>query len=63
MSGVKSESEEEERLIGSSAFEIGFYFIFKASVEFFFFGVEELEVSAVLSVLETVIWFNLGSKW
>jgi hypothetical protein len=42
-------------LIPGSTFKVFFHFILKASVKFFFFGVEEGEVSAVLGVLETVV--------
>ena len=35
--------------------KIGFKVVFKASVEFLFFRVEELEVSAVLGILKAVI--------
>ena len=43
-----------------NSFEIGFDFVFEASVEFFFFGVEEGKVGAVLGVLEAVIF---GFDW
>jgi hypothetical protein len=37
-------------LIRLGAFKITFYFIFETGVEFFFFGVEEGEVGAVLGI-------------
>jgi len=44
-----------KRLLRVGAFKVGFDFIFETGVEFFFFGVEEGEVSAVLGIMETVV--------
>jgi hypothetical protein len=63
LGGVKSEGDEKEGTLNLVALKVGFDLIFKAGVKFFFFGVEELKIKAVLSIFNTVIlgdWVSVG---
>jgi hypothetical protein len=56
LGGVESEGDEKKGTIVFRTFKIGFYFILKPSVEFFFFGVEKLKINTVLSIFYAVIF-------
>ncbi|MCE8163084.1 MAG: hypothetical protein I3274_02600 [Candidatus Moeniiplasma glomeromycotorum] len=58
LSSVESEGDKKEGAVGLATFKVGFDFVFETGVEFFLLGVEELEVSAVLSILGAVVSGN-----
>jgi hypothetical protein len=56
LGSVEGESEEKERLAGSSSFKVSFGFIEEADIKAFFFGVEKVKELAILSILEAVVF-------
>jgi len=49
-------------LISFAIFKVGFYFIFKAGVEFLFFAIKELKVDTILNQLNNHPWVGRVEK-